>query len=354
MYSPLGVNPPGGLKYAYRLTWSEAKGAKMQELPRRLEDIRTMLNVANWRALESEIDRETRSRLVIVGPVNAGKSSLFNALQGRDISQVSPVPGTTREAISEAFGPFTLIDTPGLGSASEPRHRKVTEEAIGQADAAILLLDAVAGVRQSDVELYQQLQRTGTPVLVALNKIDQIPNRNRNAVINDAEHKLATAVIGVSAKTGEGIADRLIPAVLDFHPKLAVAIGRALPAFRRQATNRVIRAAAAIAGGIGLEPLPLLDLPLLLGHQLRMILRIAAIYGESFNVRHARELISAIAGGVGVRYLGEEAAKLLPGPGWLLSAGFAAGSPLPRQVIDETHFQSRQHVKTAPAPRADK
>src|SRR5258708_16810885 len=261
MYSPLGVNPPGGLKYAYRLTLSEVKGAEMQQLPRRLEDIRTMLNVVNWRALESEIDRETRSRLVIVGPVNAGKSSLFNALQGRDISQVSPVPGTTREAISEAFGPFTLIDTPGLGSASEPRHRKVTEEAIGQAYAAILLLDAVGGVRQSDVELYQQLQRTGTPVIVALNKIDQVPKRNRNAVINDAEHKLATAVIGVSAKTGEGIADRLIPAVLDFHPKLAVCICPALPPLRLQAANCRIPAAVSTPRGIVLVALPPLHFP---------------------------------------------------------------------------------------------
>src|SRR5260221_14649545 len=154
MYSPLGVNPPGGLKYAYRLTWSEAKGAKMQQLPRRLEDIRTMLNVVNWRALESEIDRETRSRLVIVGPVNAGKSSLFNALQGRDISEVSPVPGTTREAISEAFGPFTLIETPGLGSASDPRHRKVTGEEIGQADEEILLSVDAVGYPITEATIY--------------------------------------------------------------------------------------------------------------------------------------------------------------------------------------------------------
>src|SRR5690242_14015336 len=121
----------------------------MQGLPRRIEDIRTMLNVINWRGLESEIDRETRSRLVIVGPVNAGKSSLFNALQGRDISEVSPVPGTTRNTISEAFGPFTLIDTPGLGEAAAKQHHEITQQAIIKSDAAILLLDAVAGVRRA-------------------------------------------------------------------------------------------------------------------------------------------------------------------------------------------------------------
>jgi small GTP-binding protein len=317
----------------------------MQGLPRRIEDIRTMLNVINWRGLESEIDRETRSRLVIVGPVNAGKSSLFNALQGRDISEVSPIPGTTRNTISEAFGPFTLIDTPGLSEAAAKQHHEITQQAIVQADAVILLLDAVAGVRQADVELYEQLKQKGKPVLVALNKVDEIPKRDLPSIVNDAEHKLGTGVIAVSAKTGEGIAEGLIPAVMELNPKLAVAIGRALPAYRHTATNRVIREAAAIAGGIGLEPLPFLDLPLLLGHQLRMVLRIAAIYGESFTIRHARELISAIAGGMGIRYVGEQAAKFLPGPGWLISAGFAAGGTFAIGKAAEAYFESGKQLK---------
>jgi uncharacterized protein (DUF697 family) len=156
---------------------------------------------------------------------------------------------------------------------------------------------------------------------------------------------LGTAVIAVSARTGEGIAEELVPAVMELNPKLAVTIGRALPAYRSMATNRVIREATFIAGGIGLEPLPFLDLPLLLGHQLRMILRIAAIYGESFTIRHARELISAIAGGVGIRYLGQEAAKLLPGPGWLISAGFAAGGTLAIGKAAQAYFESGKQLK---------
>src|SRR3954462_337521 len=113
----------------------------MLRLPRQIEDIRTMLSVINWRDLESQVEAETRSRLAIVGPVNSGKSSLFNALEGRDISEVSPVPGSTREAISESFGPFTLIDTPGLGEASGEERPKITQKAIEQSDAVLLVLD---------------------------------------------------------------------------------------------------------------------------------------------------------------------------------------------------------------------
>ncbi len=209
-----------------------------------------------------------------------------------------------------------------MGEAAEQQHHEITQQAIAQSDAVILLLDAVVRVRQTDVELYEQLQQKGKPILVALNKVDEIDKADLTPVVNDAEHKLGTGVIAVSAKTGEGIAERLVPAVMELNPRLAVAIGRALPAYRHSATNRVIRDATFIAGEIGLEPLPLL-----LGHQLRMVLRIATIFGESFTIRHARELISTIAGGMGIRYLGEQAAKFLPGPGWLrlISAGFAAG-----------------------------
>ncbi|MEP7289619.1 MAG: GTPase [Chloroflexota bacterium] len=316
----------------------------MLHLPRQMEDIRTILNVINWRDLESQVEVEIRSRLAIVGPVNSGKSSLFNALEGRDISEVSPVPGTTRDTVNEAFGPFTLIDTPGVDEASGEAHRQIALKAVEQATAAVLLLDAGAGIRQVDVDLYQQIKHMNKPVLVALNKIDLIRSRDRISVINDGEHKLGVGIIALSARTGEGIADLLIPAIVALNPKLAVAIGRALPAYRQQATNRVIREAAFMAAGIGLEPVPFIDLPLLIGHQLRMVLRIAAIYGESFNLRHARELLSTIAGGVGIRYLGEQAAKWIPGPGWLVSAGFASGGTFAIGKAAAAYFESGKQL----------
>ncbi len=304
-----------------------------------------MLSVINWRDLESQVEAETRSRLAIVGPVNSGKSSLFNALEGRNISEVSPVPGSTRDTISESFGPFTLIDTPGLGETSGEERRKITQKAVEQSDGVLLLFDAAAGIRQADLDLYRQIMQLDKPVLVLLNKIDLIRDRDRAGVVNDAEHRLGTSVIAISAKTGEGIAERVVPAIVEMNPRIAVAVGRALPAFRRQAADRVIREAMLVAAGIGLEPVPLVDLPLLVGHQLRMVLRIAAIYGETFSLRHARELMGTIAGGVGIRYLGEQAAKILPGPGWLFAAGFASGGTFAIGKAAEAYFESGKQLK---------
>ena len=316
----------------------------MLRLPQYMDDIRTVLNVVNWRGLESQVEGEARTRLAIVGPVNSGKSSLFNALEGRAISEVSPVPGSTRDTVNESFGPFTLVDTPGFGEASGASHQGIALQAMERADAILLVLDAAAGIRQADVTLYQQIGQMNNPVVVGLNKIDLISSRDRNSVIVDAEHKLGAGLVALSAKTGEGISDQLMPALIELNPHIAVAIGRALPAFRRQAAARVIREATLIAAGIGLEPVPLIDLPLLLGHQLRMVLRIAAIYGESFSLRHARELISAMAGGVGIRFLGEQAAKLLPGPGWLFAAGFASGGTFAIGKAAEAYFESGKQL----------
>jgi uncharacterized protein (DUF697 family) len=72
------------------------------------------------------------------------------------------------------------------------------------------------------------------------------------------------------------------------------------------------------------EPVPGLDIPLLLSIQVRLVLRLAAVYGESMTARSAKELVSTIAGGIAFRHLAAEVAKLLPGVGWLISGAVAA------------------------------
>jgi uncharacterized protein (DUF697 family) len=159
-----------------------------------------------------------------------------------------------------------------------------------------------------------------------MNKIDLV-GQDRAPVLADASGHLDGAqVIPISAKRGEGIASALMPAVFQADPTMAVAIGRALPAYRQMAAHQVIRNAAFFNAIIGAEPIPVLDLPLLLASQVRLVLRIAAIYGETISPERARELIATMAGGILLRYLSSEAVKLLPGPGWLLAAAFDSAS----------------------------
>ncbi len=292
-------------------------------LPSRLTDLRGLLQALEWDKLSLAVQREAAGRLAIVGPVNAGKSTLFNLIKGQKIAAVTAVPGTTRGVIEERMGPFVMVDTPGFGEVGGVDRAEIARRAAEQADVVVLLLDAVAGLHQSDYEIFQSLRETGRPLVVAVNKVDLV-RRDLDVVLEDIERKLGVAPIPISAKTGAGVAEQLIPAVVGAHPWMVVALGRELPAYRRQMVNRLIRSAATLNGIIAAEPVPGLDIPFLLAGQVRMVLRIAAIYGESLSVRHARELLTTIAGGVALRFLAAELAKMIPGPGWVV-AGVVAG-----------------------------
>jgi small GTP-binding protein len=294
-------------------------------LPASMTEIRRLFDALNWNELARQVEAETQTQLAIVGPVNSGKSTLFNTLKGREVSPVAAVPGTTRALQHERWEPFVLTDTPGFGEVDGVDRANIALQGVQTADVVVLVLDAVAGVRQTDLELLQRLRATDKPVVVALNKIDLLGD-GQDAVVADARKKLGEPdLVPISAKRGTNVASVLLPRLVDSHPALVVALGRALPGYRRQAARRVVRNSAVINSLIGAEPIPGLAIPFLLGIQARMVLRIAAIYGEPMGVEHAKTLVATIAGGLTLRYLAIAGAKFIPGPGWIV-AGTLAGA----------------------------
>lgn len=318
--------------------------SKMARLPKRIAELRALLNALDVKQLNKEVQSELQSRVAIVGVVNTGKSTLLNYLIGKSVSKVSAVPGTTRTNIQRQVGPFELVDTPGFGDQSQPTRAEVAREAIHAASLNLLLLDATTGVRQVDIDLFNELKARPQPLVLALNKMDLVPTRDAETVVMMVETKLGRTVIPISAKTGFNIAERLIPRLIDEQPALAVALGRALPEYRHLAAERMIRKAATLSMLAGFEPIPGIDIPVLLTGQVRLILRIAALYGEEITARTARELIATIVGGVAVRYLGEQAGKFLPGPGWAISAGFAAAGTYAIGQVAREYFESDKRL----------
>jgi small GTP-binding protein len=317
--------------------------------PADLGRLRDFFDSINWPKLEAEVAGEARTRIVIVGPVNSGKSTLFNLLQGRNLAEVSAVPGTTKTAFTEGLGPFTLVDTPGFSEVGGEERARLARAEIEKAEVIVLLLDAAAGVRQSDLDLYTSLRATSSPVIVALNKTDLV-RRDLQAILDDLVFRLqGVTVIPISARTGAGVADRLVPALIDASEAVAVVIGRALPAFRTQAAKRIVTTTSLWGLLLGTEPIPGLDLPVLLAMQARMILRLAAIYGESFSTHHARELALSLAGSLVARYVGMELAKLIPGFGWVASGIIAALSTLAMGKAAEAYFKSGRRLSVAQA-----
>ena len=216
-----------------------------------------------------------------------------------------------------------LVDTPGFGEVWGIDRATTAQAATNRADLILLLLDAAAGVRQTDLDLYTSLLEHRVPVIVALNKVDLIPKELPH-VLENTERLLGSRPVAISAQTGKGIVDKLLPAILSAAPSVAVSMAKALPDARSHIVDRIIRRTAGVNALISLEPIPGLDIPLLLAAQTRLILRIAAVYGQSMNVSHARELLATMAGSLLSRYLGMQLAKLVPGLGWLVSAALSA------------------------------
>src|SRR5688572_6278111 len=298
-------------------------GSYAVRLPTLLDDFRNIMRQLDWEQIRTSIEKEALARLAIVGPVNAGKSTLFNLLEGKDISEVGPIPGTTKVPIQRSIGPFLLVDTPGFGEVGGVDRADIAAKSAAGADAVLLMLDASAGLRQGDADLLAYLTSLRRPVVVALNKIDVL-GKDYMRVVQDAQARLGVPVVPISAKKGTNVAEQLVPALIDALPDLAIALGRELPALRRVAAQKVVKQSAVINTAVGAEPIPFVDIPVLLTLQVRMVLRVAAIYGEPFNAKHAKELVSTIAGGLAFRYLAQQGAKLVPMGGWAIAAGIAA------------------------------
>lgn len=292
--------------------------------PKRLDDLRRLLDAVGWEELRAEFATDAPPRLAIVGPVNAGKSTLFNAIAGAERSAVSPLPGTTTAAVEELVGPLRLVDTPGAGEPGDDARWGAAWQQVVAASGVVLVLDAAAGLRQADVSLWQAIAALDSPALVTLNKIDLLRAADLTAAVSYVEQQLGTKIIPISATRGTNVAELLMPALLELEPTVTVALGRALPGFRRTAAERIVREAAGLAAAAGAEPVPFVDIPLVLAAQIRMVLRVAAIYGETLDAERAKEIIGAVMGGMLVRTAARQVARLVPVVGWAAAGGVAA------------------------------
>lgn len=298
--------------------------AAIKSLPANIVVFRSFMKAVNWKEAQGEVLKGLDNTIVIVGQPNTGKSTLFNTLKGEQISPVSAVAGTTRSLVRTEFGPFVLIDTPG-------HLPELMKSGIEKATVVVLLIDGTKGLQEQDRELYADITKAKKQLIVAVNKVDALKgSAAADQVANEVAVKLGVAgVIPISARTGENVAEELIPAIIEADPEAALVIGRELPAYRRTAAQRIIRNSTLVSLAAGLEPIPLVDIPILLGTQIRLVLRIAALYGEPMDTedarKHARELMVTIASGAGFRYLAEQAAKAVPFGGDFV-AGAIAGA----------------------------
>jgi len=159
--------------------------------------------------------------VAIIGRPNVGKSLLFNRLTGSRDAIVDNTPGVTRDRLYgevEWRGEnFYVIDTGGImgeDTAFSKGIKSHVDAAISECDAVLMVMDGKTGVTSSDQEIADLLRRSNKPVILAVNKIDDIKHEE---IINEAYELGLENVIGVSALHKRNL-DELLNLIIKFLP----------------------------------------------------------------------------------------------------------------------------------------
>jgi GTP-binding protein len=195
-----------------------------------LDSVVELLKLRDQETSEDEPAGPRELRLAIVGRPNVGKSSLLNRLLGEDRVIVSPVAGTTRDAIDTVLQTpernFRLIDTAGIrrkGKTDEMAEKLsviMARKSLERADVAIVLVDAVEGVTALDATIAGYALDAGCSIIIAVNKWDAIADKETNTAaefergLRDKMKFLEWApVITISALSGQRV-ERILSLVL--------------------------------------------------------------------------------------------------------------------------------------------
>lgn len=239
-------------------------------------------------------------RLLVVGKESVSVTGVGDALaQG--------APAGARDYMVET----AVFDGGGMG-------------AIRPAGAAVVI--AVAPTSELSSEWLKsgltELAAAGAPLVLVLSRAPGV------------EVSLPAAGIGPKrvvsiAPDGRIPADVLVEAVVEAAGDNAVALAAQLPSLRQATCRHLIRRSARQNGLIGvLFFLPGTDMPVMTLNEARLVLRIAAAYGEDIGTERALEFLSVVGGGFGFRAVARLALNLLPGPAWVIKGGVAYGGTM--------------------------
>jgi GTPase len=193
--------------------------------------------IATFPEKEAPVDEDDSVKVAIVGRPNVGKSSLLNRLLGEERAIVSPIAGTTRDAVDSFLAydgiPVTLIDTAGIRKRGriEPGVEKYSViramRAIQRAGVSLLMIDAASGVTAQDTHIAGYILEDWKSTVVVVNKWDAISKdsltmkhytRQVRQALNFMDY---VPVLFISALTGQRV-DQVLPAALRVHEERLV------------------------------------------------------------------------------------------------------------------------------------
>lgn len=179
---------------------------------------------------DEEEENSDEIKLAIIGRPNVGKSSLLNKILGEERVIVSPIAGTTRDAIDTHLTvddqKFLLIDTAGIrrkGKTTEMAEKLsviMARKSLERADVAIMVIDAVEGVTNLDANIAGYAVESGCSVILAVNKWDALEEKETNTIYRFEDNLRQSMkfldwapMVTISALTGQRV-QNILPLVV--------------------------------------------------------------------------------------------------------------------------------------------
>lgn len=302
------------------------------ELP---DDVRRQLQALVARVEEKQTSQKLE--IVAFGTISSGKSSLLNALAGRDAFQTDPRGGTTRERLEIPWpgdNRVLLVDTPGLGEVEGAERVALAAQAARDADLVLLVVDGP--VRDSEHQLLAKLGEMEKRILVCLNKADWYEDRERDLLLGQIAaqvggHVQAADVLAVRSQptmrtrvrvlVGGGEQDEQVPVLPDIGPlaeRMLVVVKssgqellmanlllrsrglveeaqqRVEAALDRRAWELVDRYTWASGAAAALSPLPLLDLFASSALTVKLVIDLARVYRQEIDFDIAVNMLAQL------------------------------------------------------------
>lgn len=278
--------------------------------------------------------------LSVFGRVSTGKSSLLNALIGRQAFAVSPLHGETRHAAMQSWdeveaGGVYLIDTPGLDEAGGEERELLAREIAERSDLIIFVVDG--DITETELDALKSLLSKGRPVLLALNKLDLFTAEEEGRLMESLRQRTEGIVkrdhiIGVAAEprpqtvievdadgTEQTIERQRVPEIeklklklwdiLDAEGKTLAAlnaslfasglsdqVGKRILAARREVGDKLVRTYCVGKGiAVAFNPVPVADLFAAAFVDVGMVVHLSRVYGLPLSQKEAGSLVGVIA-----------------------------------------------------------
>ena len=295
----------------------------------------------DYEAVQGMLDKVEHGHLhlAVFGRVSTGKSSLLNALIGKEAFAVSPLHGETRHSSMQHWrelesGGVFLIDTPGLDEAGGEDREQLAREVAGRSDLVIFVLDS--DITETELESLKTLLAQGRPVIVVLNKSDLFTSdeqeslllsvRQRTEDVVDPDYVLAVAaqprpqaVVEVNADGVETTTERerapdvdalrlKLWEILDAEGKTLAAlnaslfasdlsdqVGRRIIAARREIGDKLTRTYCVAKGiAVAFNPIPVADLFAAAFIDVGMVVHLSRVYDLPLSQKEAGSLVKVI------------------------------------------------------------